>query len=169
MIKRLLLLAPLLLFAPLSAAEEAAVALRDSNLQAKPHSDAAVSGKVKKKAPLQVLQRQGGWYQVRNQQGQSGWLRMSRIRLGDGSSKDDQGSGLAQTLNFLSTGRSGASGVTVATGIRGLDAADVSKAKPDHAAVKQLDRYKVSDTNANNFASQGQLHSVKLRYFKEPE
>jgi len=169
MSKRLLLIA--ILFFPVALqAQQEAVALRNTTLRTEPHSDAKALGRIKAKASLQVLQRKGGWYQVQDQKQRSGWLRMSHIRLrtGDGAS-DKKGGGLGQTLNFLSTGRSGASGVTVATGIRGLDSTDVSNAKPDHDAVKKLDRYKISSAKAKKFASQGKLREKKLRYFKEPE
>ncbi len=164
----LLLTLSLLLLAPALSAQEEAVALRDTTLRAEPHSDAAAITTIKAKSKLQILQRKGGWYQAWDNSQKSGWLRMSHIRLGS-SSDGSRGGGLAQTLNFLSTGRSGASGVTVATGIRGLDAADVSKATPDHAAVKKLDSYQVSSANAEKFAASGKLHAIKLRYLKEPE
>jgi hypothetical protein len=166
---RLLLILPLLLFATTtSAQQQEAVALRDTSLRVKPHSDAATLSKIKAKTHLQILQRKGGWYQARDKNNKTGWLRMSHIRLGDGSSNGRK-SGLAQTLNFLSTGRSGASGVTVATGIRGLDSADVSNARPDHVAVKRLDHFKVSRAAAEKFAASGKLHEIRLRYLKEPE
>lgn len=165
----LLLTLSLLLLAPALSAQEEAVALRDTTLRAEPHSDAAAITTIKAKSKLQILQRKGGWYQARDNSQKSGWLRMSHIRLGSGSSDGSAGGGLAQTLNFLSTGRSGASGVTVATGIRGLDAADVSKAKPDHAAVKKLDSYQISSASAEKFAASGKLRAIKLRYLKEPE
>ncbi len=168
MSKQLLLIVALLLPATLQA-QQAAVALRDTTLRATPHSDAATVSKLKAKTPLQILQRKGGWYQAQDAKKHTGWVRMSHIRMGDGKSSGDKGGGLAQTLNFLSTGRSGASGVTVATGIRGLDSADVSNAKPDHKAVGKLDSFKVSSVSAKKFASKGDLHEQKLRYFKEPK
>jgi hypothetical protein len=168
MSKQLLLIVALLLPVTLQA-QQAAVALRDTTLRATPHSDAATVRKLKAKTPLQILQRKGGWYQARDAKQHTGWVRMSHIRMGDGQSSGNKGGGLAQTLNFLSTGRSGASGVTVATGIRGLDSADVSKAKPDHAAVKKLDSFKVSAASAKKYALGGKLHETRLRYLKEPD
>lgn len=168
MSKQLLLIVALLLSADLQAGQ-AAVTLRDSILRATPHSDAATVSKLKAKTSLQILQRKGGWYQARDGKRHTGWIRMSHIRIGEGKSSGGKGGGLAQTLNFLSSGRSGASGVTVATGIRGLDSADVSNAKPDHAAVKKLDSYQVSSASAEKFAARGKLRAIKLRYLKEPE
>jgi uncharacterized protein YgiM (DUF1202 family) len=168
MSKRLLLIALLLIPVVLPAQQQSAVTLRTTALRAEPHSDAKTITTLTAKTPLQILKRQGGWYQVWDGGKHSGWVRMSHIRVrtvGGTAKKND--SGVAQTVDFLSTGRSGASGVTVATGIRGLDSADVSNAKPDHKAVKQLDNYKVSSASAGEFAVEGELHETELRYFKE--
>jgi uncharacterized protein YgiM (DUF1202 family) len=163
-----ILLAALALAEPLLAAEQAATALRNTELRAEPYSDAKVITRVRAKSPLTVLQRKGGWYQARDARNRTGWLRMSAIRLGDGAAAQADGDrGLGQTLRFLSTGRSGASGVTVATGIRGLDAADVANAEPDHQAVKQLNGYSVSAAAARSFALNASLRSQRIAYIKE--
>lgn len=171
MTRRLLILLAALLFTlPLQAQEQTATVLRDSPLRAEPFTDAATLGSVKAKSRITVLQRSGGWYQIRDTRARSGWLRMSSVRLGDGASAADSGdSGIGQTLRFLSTGRSGASGTTVATGIRGLDAADVANATPDHAALKQLERHRVSANEAKNAARTAGLQSRTLSYLKESQ
>lgn len=157
---------------PLQAAEpQQATVLRDTELRADPFSDAVVVTRVRAESSLRVLQRRGGWYQVRDKQKRTGWLRMSTIRFGDGNSaaSDNGGNGLEKTMRFLSTGRSGASGTTVATGIRGLDSADMSNATPDHAAVKQLDSFKVSAKDARAFAQTAELDSQELDYMEGDE
>lgn len=170
MSKRLLLMLFLFLPAVLTAQQQTAVTLRDTTLRTDPHSDAKKITTLKAKTVLQILKRQGGWYQVWDGGMHSGWLRMSHIRIRTvGSPTKKKESGVAQASNFLSTGRSGASGVTVATGIRGLDSADVSNAKPNHEAVKKLDNYKTTSASAEQFASEGQLQETELRYFKEPK
>ncbi len=168
MSNRLLLAALLMIISPVLSAQQSGVTLRKTTLFASPHSDAKKITTLKAKSPLQILKRQGGWYQVWNGGKYSGWLRMSHIRIQtESSGAKKKSSGVAETVNFLSTGRSGASGVTVATGIRGLDSADVSKAKPNHEAVKQLDSYKVSAATAEQFAASAELQEQQLRYFKE--
>ena len=164
------LLSALLIVPPGQAAEpQQATVLRDTELRAEPFSDAAVVAKIRAKARIRVLQRKGGWYQARDNRNQTGWLRMSTIRFGDGTSakSDSGGSGLGQTMRFLSTGRSGASGTTVATGIRGLDSADVSNASPDHAAVKRVDSFKVGAEDARAFAQTAELRSKSVDYMEE--
>lgn len=162
------MLAAFSLVLPVQAQDaQTATALRDTELRAEPFSDAAVVTKVKAKSKLTVLQRKGGWYQARDSKSRTGWLRMSTIRLGEATNAKSGDSGIGQTLRFLSTGRSGSSGVTVATGIRGLDSADVANATPDHAAVKKLDRFKVSAASAKAFALNANLRSHDVRYVKE--
>ncbi|MCW8917280.1 MAG: SH3 domain-containing protein [Gammaproteobacteria bacterium] len=154
-----------LLSPALFAAEPLATVLQPTTLRAEPFADAAPLATLKAKQQVRVVQRKGGWYQVRSGQ-QRGWLRMSHLRLGDGATAPKGDSGVAQTLRFLGTGRSGADGVTVATGIRGLDAADMANAKPDHRALQRLDRYQAQPEQARQFAASARLKSQPLGYFE---
>jgi hypothetical protein len=165
MMHRLLLLAALGLVAsaPLQA-EEGATLLRDTELRSEPFSDARVIAVLKARTTLTILQRRGGWYQARTASYQRGWVRMSAIRLGELKAGS---SGVGETLRFLSSGRSGASGVTVATGIRGLSAADVANATPNHQALQRLGRYQASAAQARSFAGQAKLRSRQLAYMDE--
>lgn len=171
MMRRVLLplLAVFSIVLPIHAEEQVATVLRDTQLHSAPYSDASVITTVKAKSRITILERRGGWYQVRDSRRHTGWLRMSNIRFGEGGTSTGDGSGLNQTLRFLSSGRSGASGVTVATGIRGLSSADVAHATPDHNAVKRLDRFSVSAAAAQSFALNANLRSKQIRYIKEPE
>lgn len=148
----------------LLAAEQLATVLQPTTLQAEPFADAAPLASLRAKQQVTVLQRQGGWYQVRSGK-QRGWLRMSHLRFGEGATTAPPGAGLAQTLRFLSTGRSGADGVTVATGIRGLDSADMANAKPDRQALSRLNRFQARPERARQFADSAQLKSQPLGYF----
>lgn len=164
MMRRLLppLLVLLALAGPLPAlAEQLATVLLDTELRAEPYSDAGVITALPAKAIIAILKRQGGWYQARHGT-QSGWVRMSAIRMGEAAGGGS--SGISETLQFLSSGRSGASGVTVATGIRGLDAADVANATPDHQAVRRLQRFQVSAAQARQFAANSRLRSRPMNY-----
>lgn len=150
----------------LAAETQLATVLRNTNLMSEPYSDASKVSRLKAKQQVTVITRKGGWYQV-NHGNNSGWLRMSHIRFGDGKTSKGEGKGLMQTIRFLSTGRSGADGVTVATGIRGLDAADVANASPDHSSVKRMERFKSGPKNAKKFAKAAGLKSQPLGYIKE--
>lgn len=166
MIRTILTLALCGLFSPTALAEEQlATILQQTSLRAEPYSDARALTTLKARQRVTVIQRKGGWYQVRSGS-QSGWLRMSHLRLGAASSTQPDGSGLSQTLRFLSTGRSGASGVTVATGIRGLDAADVANAQPNHQAVAGLERFYAHPERIRQFARDAKLQTQPLGYLK---
>jgi hypothetical protein len=159
-----ILLAMLALAGPFPLrAEQTAAVLRDTELRSEPFNDASVTTTLSAKSPLTLLKRQGGWYQARHGT-QLGWVRMSAIRLGDAQAGGN--SGIGDTLRFLNSGRSGASGVTVATGIRGLDAADVANASPDHQAVKSLGRLQVTSAQARAFAADAKLKSSQLAYLR---
>ena len=164
--RALLFLAAALLSTVLYAGEEIATTLKSSFLLAEPYSDAKQLATIDARQQVTVLQRKGGWYQVKHGS-QRGWLRMSSIRFGNGETAAADGSGLAQTLRFLSTGRSGSSGVTVATGIRGLDAADVANATPNHNAVSRLERYSATPQTAQKFARSARLKTQPLGYLTE--
>lgn len=157
-------------FFPVVQAEEAKIAtvIRGTTLYAEPYSDAQVIGSLKAKQQVAITQRKGGWYRVMRDDAR-GWLRMSHVRFGTHNGDSRNGEGLKQTLRFLSTGRSGADGVTVATGIRGLDAADVANARPNHRAVNKLDSYAVSQRQAAVFAREAGLKSRSLSYIKNKQ
>ena len=142
---------------------ETARIIRDTNLWAEPFTDAKGLGQLKANSIVSKEGRKGGWYKI-SFEGKVGWVRMSALRLGTTPAKGD--SGLASTLRFLETGRSGSSGVTVATGIRGLDVADVANATPDYEAVKAFKQKGVHNSQTRRFAKIGHLVPTKLAYMK---
>ena len=154
------------LFSPaLLAEEQLATILQQTDLRAEPYSDARTLTTLKTRQRVKVIQRKGGWYQVRSGS-HSGWMRMSHLRLGSGSGTFSGGNGVSETLRFLNTGRSGSSGVTVATGIRGLDAADVANARPNHQAVAGLERFYAHPDRVRQFARDSNLRTQPLGYLK---
>ena len=167
--KRLLLsliLCTLFSHTALAEGQQTATVLRQTSLLDAPYSDANILSRISAKQQVTIIKRKGGWYQVKANR-QTGWLRMSHIRFGDARQARASGQGLGEIFSFASTGRSGADGVTVATGIRGLDAADVSNAKPNHQAVKKLNQFQSSPKQARTFAKNAQLKSQPLGYFAD--
>lgn len=151
----------------LGAQADPAQVIRATELKDKPFSDAATLLPLAEKAVVNVLAREGGWYKVKVQ-GKEGWVRMTTLRLGDGSAKPGD-SGVGSALQFLSTGRSGSSGVTVATGVRGLDAADITNAKPDPKAVEGMDTLAVNADEARRYAAEQKLQAQKIAYLPDPK
>jgi len=156
-----------LLFAALACraalAGDPAVLLRDTELRGQPYSDAAVVVTLPAKQAVILEERRGGWYRA-GVDGKTGWLRMTSVRI-LGAARGKQGdSGVAEALGLATTGRSGASGVTVATGIRGLDEAAMANATPDYDAVARLDQLAVSENVAQRFAARGKLQGQQIAY-----
>ncbi|WP_127474895.1 hypothetical protein [Sulfurivermis fontis] len=141
--------------------------IRATELKDKPFSDAATLLPLAENVLVDVLAREGGWYRVKVNNAE-GWVRMTALRLGDGSAKPGD-SGVGSALQFLSTGRSGSSGVTVATGVRGLDAADISNATPDPMAVDNLEKFAVKPGDARRYAAEAKLQAQKIAYLKDPK
>lgn len=133
-----------------------------AELKQEPFIDAATVAKLENNTELDVLKRQGGWMQVKAAVGE-GWLKMTAIRLGTaGPAKGD--SGLGSLAKMALTGRSGNTGVTVTTGVRGLSPEELKNATPNPEAVKQLDQYAGSKAKAQAFASAGKLQPQSVEY-----
>ncbi len=163
----LLLLSALLCTTP-AFAQQLATVLQASPLYDEPFTDARQTAELAARSSVTVLSRRGGWYQVRDPQGQQGWLHMSRIRLGDASEGGAvDASGLSQAQRLLQSGRAAGSGTTVATGIRGLDADDLGKSRPDHSAVERLAHYQASSDAARRFADAARLQRRSISYLRE--
>jgi len=150
-----------------STLADPAQVIRATELKAKPRNDATTVQALAEKTKVEVQAREGGWYKVKVA-GKEGWVRMTALRLGDGKAKPGD-SGVGAALQVLSTGRSGSSGVTVATGVRGLDAADMTNAKPDHKAVEGMEKVAVSAAEAQQFAADEKLQKQQIAYIPAPE
>jgi hypothetical protein len=155
-----LMLLPLL--APLTLMAQQTSVVRDTDLKKEPFADAATITVVKAKAKVDVGERRGGWYQAKNSDGKAGWLRLTSVLLSSTQGRGD--SGVAATAKLLQTGRSGSTGVTAATGIRGLDSADVVNSNPDTAAVARLDALKINSAETRRFAADEQLSAQGIDY-----
>lgn len=151
----------------LTALADPAYTIRATELKKKPFNDATTIMALSEKTVVATLQREGGWYQVQVNDSK-GWIRMTALRLGDGTTKPGD-SGLGSTLQFITTGRSGSSGVTAATGVRGLDAADISNAAPDFKAVDELEALTSELEGASAHAAQAKLKSSKIDYLPTPK
>jgi uncharacterized protein YgiM (DUF1202 family) len=141
-----------------SAAETASV-VRKSELKQAPYTDAATVAEVAAQTQVTVLRREGAWLQV--QAGaHSGWLRLLAVR-GSASARAGD-SGLNQAINVA---RSGASGTSVATGVRGLSKEQIQNAQPNEEELARMQRHAQDEAQARAFAGQKPaLASVTLDY-----
>jgi hypothetical protein len=152
----------LLCWLPLTAyAEQTAYTVRSTEIKQQPFSDAASIGTLGEKASVRILLRQGGWMKISSAQG-DGWVKMLNLR----SSSIKQGDSGFQSLFNL--GRSRSSGITVATGVRGLSEEDLKNAQPNPAEFAKLKNYAVDKPQAEKFARSGKLNAQSLDYIPIP-
>jgi hypothetical protein len=156
-----------LLFAAGAAlAAETGTLVRATDLKKEPFSDASNVASLPEKAKVEVLARQGGWTRVKTGDGATGWVRMLALRMGDEAQAKQGGSGLAQLFNVA---RTGSSGNTVTTGVRGLDKEQIQNATPNPAELAKLNAYRLNRAEAERFAdSAPRLSTQKIDYLSAP-
>lgn len=140
-------------------AEQPAYTVRSTDVKQQPFSDAPIVTALGEKAKVNILSRQGGWVKISCSQG-SGWVRMLSLRYTSTAGKRGD-SGMQSLFNV---GRSGSSGVTVATGVRGLSEEDLKNAQPNPRELDKLRHYAVNRPDAAAFASEGALKPQALDY-----
>jgi SH3 domain-containing protein len=155
---------------PLGAAQaaEKGSVIRAGDLMAQPFIDAAKAGPLAPKQPVTILERRGGWIQVESG-GQTGWVRMLNIRLeGTGAAPSATLSGAGKpSLNPASLLRTGSSGTTVTTGVKGIDDENIRNATVNYAEVDQLRTLGVDDAEARANAEKSSLKESSLEYLKD--
>lgn len=152
----------LLLLGGLTAAlgaEQIAYTVRNTDIKQQPYSDAATVAKLNENASVSIVKRQGGWVRIISKAG-NGWVKMLSLR-GNNTAAKQGDSGLRSLLNV---GRSGSSGITVATGVRGLDEEDLKNAQPNPREFEKLQNYAVNKPKAEKFARDAKLKPQQLDY-----
>lgn len=145
------LAAGLLLALPVAAlAADPGTLGRADALREKPFADARVVQSLAAGAKVDILARNGGWYQVKAGT-RSGWVRMLSVRRSAGKGSDITG------LANVASGRAGTGTVSTTTGVRGLDSEDLVTATFNEAQVAKAEGYRVSRGDAQAFAKAGKL------------
>jgi len=147
----------LALLLPLSAvhASERGIILRAGDLYAEPFIDANKLGAVAPNQPVTIVERRGGWLAIETG-GRRGWVRMLIVRL----EAAPQPGGSTAAL------RTGSTGTTVATGVKGLDDADIRNAGIDRAQLAKLDMLGADDNEARKQAARTNLKEAAVPYLK---
>lgn len=146
------LAAGLLLVAPgiLLAADPANLSRADS-LRATPFADGKVVAPLAAGARVDILKRQGGWYQVKAG-AKTGWVRMLSVRRATAAS-----GGSIKGLASVASGRAGTGTVSTTTGVRGLDAQELATADFSEEQVAKAETYRATAATATAFAKAGKL------------
>lgn len=140
-------------------AAQVAYTVRSTEIKQRPFSDAATVATLGEKAGVNILARQGGWVRINSDQG-NGWVRMFSLRS-DSAVKRPGDSGLQSLLNVA---RSGSSGITVATGVRGLTEEDLKNAQPNPGEFAKLQNFAANRPKAEKFAHDAKLKTQPLDY-----
>jgi hypothetical protein len=148
----------LLLLFPLACLAEPATVIRATELKKEPASDAATVAQLAENTAVDALERKGGWTKVKTKSGE-GWVKMLALRYGGAAKSGDSGIG-----RLFSVARTGSSGTTVTTGVRGLDADQIKTAQPNAAELKKLRGYAANPQAAGSFAASGKLEAQKVDY-----
>lgn len=147
----LLALPGTVLVSPAALAADPATMSRADSLRATPFADGKVVAPLAAGAKLDIVTRQGGWYQVKAG-GKTGWVRMLSVRRAQPATGSD-----VKGLASVASGRAGTGTVSTTTGVRGLDAQELATAEFDEAQVAQAEKYRSSAAGAAAFAKAGKL------------
>lgn len=142
-------------------AAEPGTVLKSTQLRSAPLGSADVVAELKAKQSVQITARQGAWAGVTTDAGQQGWARILNLRTGTGEAS---GAGAEQLASVF---RTGSSGTTVTTGVKGLSAEQLRSASPNYAEVDRLDGFAATSGDARQFADAGELQPQPVDYPKE--
>lgn len=151
MSRRIFLACSLACLLPTGVLAETGTVTRAAQLVAAPFVDAASRGVLQRETVVDVVSRDGGWYQVKADDGREGWVRLSSIRLGE-VAQEESGGFWASLFSF--TGRSQARTASATTGIRGLSETEIRDAQADPEAVARVAAFAPDDAEARRFAAE---------------
>lgn len=151
-----------LLLLPALALAEPATLVRATELKKDPATDAAKVADLPENAPVDAMERSGGWIRVRTPAGAEGWVKMLALRYAPGTARQGD-SGLSQAINVA---RTGTSGTRVTTGVRGLEAEDIATARPNPVELSRMSTFAATRDSSTAFAESGKLQRQRVDYTK---
>jgi hypothetical protein len=140
---------------------ESGTVVKATELRSEPQASAEVVGQLTAQQAVEITARQGAWAGVKTDAGVEGWARILNLRTSSGQTASGGGDQLASVF------RTGSRGSSVATADKGLSAAELMSASPNHGDVALLDGYAASTSDASQFAAQGPLSSQSVGYLEE--
>lgn len=149
------------------ASGEPAYTVRPTELKAKPFTDAATLARLAQSAPVDVMERQASWMQIRAA-GTTGWVKMLSVRFDQISSASRAGptnSNLGVLFNIAQTGSGGS---VATTGVKGINEEALRNPHPNPAALQQMHTQDTSAAEAESFARSGKLARAPMGYVAAP-
>lgn len=138
---------------PIAVLAEPATVIRATELKTEPATDAATVLELPENTAVDAVERRGGWTRIKAANAE-GWVKMLALRYGAPGAAKQGDTGLSQLFNVA---RTGSSGTQVTTGVRGLEAEQITNAQPNAAELRKMQGYAASRDAAASFASQGKL------------
>lgn len=132
---------------------------RATALKDKPFLDASTTAQLAAGSLVDIQQRQGAWMKVKTREGKTGWVKLLNIRSGTAAAGGSTLGGVGQIFNVAKTG---SSGNTVTTGVKGLSAEQIKNARADPDELVRLQGYGISSADAQQFAKQTKLTAQKV-------
>lgn len=157
------MLAALLLIAGSAAVTaETATLARDTTLHEQPLGNAAIVATLKAQSLVTVDARKGAWARVTTTDGKTGHLRILNLRSTSTQKGDSGVSALASVF------RTGSSGSSVATGVKGMSAEELTSAAPNEAELQKLHGLRASEEEARRSAGRAGLKPVDVAALPAP-
>lgn len=153
---RVILFAAGVLIGSAALASERGLMIRGGDLFAEPFIDAKKLAPLTPNQSVTIIERRGGWVSVQAE-GMRGWVRLLNLRLEPA---------VQPAGRPIAALRTGSTGRTVATGVKGLDEADIRSAVLDRGQLAQLEQLGVGDDAAKQYASQNKLTESTIGYLK---
>jgi hypothetical protein len=142
-----------------AAAAEQATAVRQTDIKAKPFTDAETVTSLAERSRVEVLKRETSWIEVKSAP-HTGWVRMLSLRF---DSPANAAAASSSNPFLMSIGKGG-SGSVATTGVRGLKEEQLTNPHPDPVALQQMQSNAVSSEEAAKFAASGGLQSQTVKY-----
>ncbi|WP_410498092.1 SH3 domain-containing protein [Chitinibacter sp. S2-10] len=143
----------LLLLSSFALAEPGEV-IRKTELREKPYLDSTVLLNITANTPVDIRSRKGAWMEVRLAGGQTGWIKLLNVRTSSGSTSSSNA-----LSNVMKTG---SSGKTVTTGVKGLSAEQIKNAVPNLAEVNKMNSFAARPADAIKGAQANRLLAANV-------
>lgn len=142
------------------AAAQQALAVRQTDVKAKPFHDADIVARLAERSRVDVLNRQTSWIEIKSG-ADTGWVKMLSLRF---EQPANAAAANAATNPFLASIAKGSGGSVATTGVRGLKEEQLTNPQPNPAALLQMEAYAGSTGDAAAFAAKAGLQAQSLNY-----
>lgn len=134
---------------------------RDTPLRERPLGDAPVVRQLPAKTPVLIVARTGAWAHITTPTGTAGYVRMLSLRTASAQQGD---AGVRALAGIFKTG---SSGNTVSTGVKGLSGEMLGSAVANPDEAKKLAGYAATSAQARSAAKTVGLKARKLDYLPD--